>query len=1201
MSLRVTAKTPSSWREGTTYDITISFYVVTEEQDWDKTTLKVFGENIRFVDATEESPRTLSLIGGNSGGANASLNYSAYGLGNPTVSTPWEVTVRATGAQGARGENIQIIVTAIAENIDGVAQPDSGQDNLRVTLQDSQGSTGPPPQPTNFKAKAVGPEAIELSWAKVDGANEIEIDRATNADFDENLFTWSVGGSATKYTDYETSGIEASVPALAPETTYYYRIRGKNNDPNSPGTDSATRNATTPAAPAAPEAPTQIKAVPKDGASVLVSFKPIDSIKVQTEDGKVTLQPVYKAFYSTVEGGPYTGFGGYVTQKSIRVTGLLSNTLYYFVVKSGYEFTSVVSANSEETSATTGRVSGSPNALGSFTATAQPSPNETDIELTWTDTNAGTALTRILRKEGVGGTYSQIVELAAGITSYMDINLSESTQYFYQAYAFIESVGNSSLSSDDATTGALPATPAAPTIIATPSSDTTISIDINGPDTTEEFYEVFRGTDTGGPYTSVGRIMYPQTHFADSGLTPNTTFFYVAQSGNRKGNSANSSESSATTFQRSATWNPQSNFSMDPQSTNEVVQILGRAIVTSNLDRWVVFMNGYWYQAGLKRQLLGPTCSAQAGGALADGVYTVYSVLLSQRRGIRSLPSEAGTVTLSGGNNTIRVIPELEEVGGVDVVEIRDTAYNIAGDEVFAADYIEFYVASATSIRPFLVAQVPVNDPLWEADGYYDIDPTLTADDIFNGTRRPMEIYGESSLPPACAVAEAKDNRLVCFGEMTIAPTDTEIAAGASIAISQGDTTFTVSNFDINDAVIYHQLYINGEPTGWEIYDREDDTCYIRHADIDINRQGWQGLGGTFSDFAFAANPSRVYYSAFFTGEGSGDVTYSPETFPPLTHFESPFFPQDNTDPIAMITSNADLLVGKPSKWMRVLGGSEPDVPLIAVQSLSQNSGVNAPNTLCLDSHDVAYYLADTGPFSVSANGVEKLTVQTGNQKLFQTFYDIDSVAGAVGTWYSSQDWFVCIHLNRIGNHGYRDGFIYDPNLQVICPFDTPYEITWTQEVKNIFGDYQIMFGTSDGYLGILFKKGLSVDSIDDNVPSHGAFSTPISGYVRGPIEQTPNRITVRGFQPYIFVKNGGVMRCAFEVAKKERMDDPRTFNTQKSVTFSTDDTRTFFSVGPHKYPNCVLQFEFTMPMNPTDSVVTWRDFVVETVQHGPL
>lgn len=88
--------------------------------------------------------------------------------------------------------------------------------------------------------------------------------------------------------------------------------------------------------------------------------------------------------------------------------------------------------------------------------------------------------------------------------------------------------------------------PPAPTgLTATAVSNTQINLSWTA-STGATSYNVLRSNTSGGPYTTIA-IGETSTTYGDSGLTPNTTYYYVVQAVNSYGTSGNSNEASATT------------------------------------------------------------------------------------------------------------------------------------------------------------------------------------------------------------------------------------------------------------------------------------------------------------------------------------------------------------------------------------------------------------------------------------------------------------------------------------------------------------------------------------------------------------------------------------------------------------------------------------------------------------------------------
>ncbi len=87
-----------------------------------------------------------------------------------------------------------------------------------------------------------------------------------------------------------------------------------------------------------------------------------------------------------------------------------------------------------------------------------------------------------------------------------------------------------------------PAPPTGVTTSGTTQTGTTVSWTASAGATS---YKIFRSTTSGGPYTQVGTST--TTSFTDSGLTCNTTYFYVVTASNGTCDSGNSAQASATT------------------------------------------------------------------------------------------------------------------------------------------------------------------------------------------------------------------------------------------------------------------------------------------------------------------------------------------------------------------------------------------------------------------------------------------------------------------------------------------------------------------------------------------------------------------------------------------------------------------------------------------------------------------------------
>lgn len=1169
-------------REGST--VTIAVTVSGDSPGADRTVFKFKrqSQNVSVFDVTRgaNAPAIVS--------EDANLfDYSVLFNGKPTSSNSWTVNFVLQSAAGVYGQNPTTFeVTTIDNSTNQTVDIGSISATFQLVNANGQGDT--PTVPTSFIAEATSPTQARLSYTAPISADGVQVERST-ALAGPYTFIQNYGGNGAKF--FANGGLFAS-------TTYYYRIRSYSNQTASTTYSPYTSALpiTTLAIPAAPAAVTNTVATGIDPSTVKVTWTPS---RILTS-GLDNFPNTYSLLRSATSGGVYSVVSVGAADAQISTLsdfGLSANTTYFYKVRASNAGGSTDTAFFSGTTQVNPGVPTAPSGLAANVSAF------TNIVLTWTDNSTNELGFRILRSAASGGPFLQIAEVGTNTATYTDTNLANSTTYYYQVYAYNE-LGSSAVASANATTSAPRATPGAPSgLLAVAKGYDQIELNWtrNSP-FTETGILIKRASVSGGPYTTIATAPFESTRYIDSGLTPNATYYYVVSAQGDAAASANSSQASATTFERSITVAAVSNFTFHPDSRNMIIQMANRMFFTSDLDRWVVEVFGKQFRAGLKPILTAPVITTTGSGGLLDtGSYFVYLVLYRSYDQTRSLPSPKSNVLSVTLGQKIRVEPPLNVA--TTKVKCRDIGYDISNNEIDGCDMWEIYLGSTTQPRAYLVAQLPLDVSEWEDSAgskKYTIDGTLTVSQIFSFARRPLELLSENSLPPAAYRVEPQENRLVATAEADIDLSGSDIAAGAALSIATGDRTFTVSDYTLTDAIIYHELYLNGNPTKWEVYDVEGDTGYIRHPDAAINLSGFTDAGGSFTTFGFGANKSRVYYSGFYSGEASAGFTFSPETFPPLTIQQNQFFPDDNTDPNGLITVGNEMLVSKPAKWMIVTGGGEVDYPIINVRNLSRGSGLNAPNTMSRDANDRVYFLGDSGPFMADPSGVDKVTIYSGNAHLFQAIFDINSVDRAVGSWFSREDWFVVAGLDRIGNSGRRDGFVLDVKNSALLPFSTPHEITYFKEIKNIFGEFQLMYGDSFGNVGIQFKRDVTVHGINYTLPLPNAYATPMTGYMRSGSLDTDHRMFMRSAQTRIRTNSpDAVIPCHIAISGNNRNDDPYIFQTKKIKRFFSNDSRDHFSFGAHKYQNLRVEFAFEIPTQYGSTTLSWKDIAIEAVQSG--
>jgi fibronectin type 3 domain-containing protein len=184
----------------------------------------------------------------------------------------------------------------------------------------------------------------------------------------------------------------------------------------------------------------------------------------------------------------------------------------------------------------TGNGATAPAVPTGLTATAA----NAQVSLTWTASPNATSY-NVKRATTTGGPYATISSPTAA--SFTNASLTNGTTYFYVVSA-VNSAGQSANSSEASAQPTAPSqAPAAPTALMATAASAQVSLSWSA-SATATSYNVKRATTAGGPYTKISSPA--TTSFTDTGLTNGTTYFYVVSAVNATGESANSSQASAT-------------------------------------------------------------------------------------------------------------------------------------------------------------------------------------------------------------------------------------------------------------------------------------------------------------------------------------------------------------------------------------------------------------------------------------------------------------------------------------------------------------------------------------------------------------------------------------------------------------------------------------------------------------------------------
>jgi titin len=360
---------------------------------------------------------------------------------------------------------------------------------------------------------------INLSWAD-NATNEtgFKIERKIGAGG-----TYSqIGTVGAGVTSYQDTGLAAS-------TQYYYRVRASNGVGDSSCSNEANATTQTPTPPAVPSGL---------GASAVSSSQ----INLSWTDN-ATNETGFKIERKTGSGGTYGQIGTVgANVTAYQDTGLAGSTQYYYRVRATNGGGDSVYSNEANATTQTPLPPAAPSAL----AASAVSTNQ--INLSWTDNAADETGFKIERKTGAGGTYSQIATVATNVTTYHDIGLAASTQYYYRVLA-TNSVGDSAYSNEaNATTQAPPPPPAAPSgLAASAISSSQINLSWTDNATSETGFKLERKTGAGGTYAQIATFGANVTTYQDGGLAASTEYYYRVQDSGIGGDSAYSNEANATT------------------------------------------------------------------------------------------------------------------------------------------------------------------------------------------------------------------------------------------------------------------------------------------------------------------------------------------------------------------------------------------------------------------------------------------------------------------------------------------------------------------------------------------------------------------------------------------------------------------------------------------------------------------------------
>lgn len=434
-------------------------------------------------------PRT-GFAGRMVGGVFQAANVANFSSGVVTL-----FTVTAAPTEGAFTS--QIISDTGSYRYVRYVGPANGYCNVAEIEFYEGGTPSTPAVPTGLAA-VPGNNQVSLSWATSAGATSYNVKRSTTSGG-----PYSTIGSPTSASFTDTTAVNG--------TTYFYVVSAVN------GVGESANSSQVSATPATvPATPTGLAATPGNN-------------QVGLTWSSASGATSYNVKRSTTSGGPYSTIGSPTATSFTDTTAV--NGITYFYVVSG--------VNAAGQSADSTQVSATPQAPPPPTPTSlAATPGNNQVGLTWSASSGATSY-NVKRSTTSGGPYSTIGSPTA--TSFTDTTAVNGTTYFYVVSA-VNSGGESANSTQVSATPTLPV-PSTPTGLAATPGDSQVGLTWSASSGAAS-YNVKRSTTSGGPYSTIGSPT--ATSFTDTTVVNDTTYFYVVSAFNASGESANSSQVSAT-------------------------------------------------------------------------------------------------------------------------------------------------------------------------------------------------------------------------------------------------------------------------------------------------------------------------------------------------------------------------------------------------------------------------------------------------------------------------------------------------------------------------------------------------------------------------------------------------------------------------------------------------------------------------------
>ncbi|MCB9857260.1 MAG: fibronectin type III domain-containing protein [Phycisphaerales bacterium] len=370
----------------------------------------------------------------------------------------------------------------------------------------------PPAIPQNVTADA-GFAQVQLTWSAVS---------------DSDFAFYSIYRSTTSggpYASVDTAeDPEYLDGGLTNEVTYYYVVTATDALSNESGYSAEV--SAMPTADPVPAAPTGLTATIGDG---IVSLDWNDNVEADLKE--------YRIYRGTVNGGPYTEIDTN-TSSDFPDTSVVNGTKYYYVV-SAIDNANQESPYSNQVSATPHEIipPAPPQNLEAF-------PLDQGAYLDW-DNNTEPDLNSyvIYISPTPGGPYDEVD--SDDPSEFPVFGLTNGTQYYFVVTARDDNGNESGYSNEATTTPIAEPPPVRPRGLTATSGEGKVTLNWIDNFDSVEFYNVYRSTTSGGPYTIIASPW--MSDYIDTNVISGTTYYYVVTAVNEfSDESPTSDEASAT-------------------------------------------------------------------------------------------------------------------------------------------------------------------------------------------------------------------------------------------------------------------------------------------------------------------------------------------------------------------------------------------------------------------------------------------------------------------------------------------------------------------------------------------------------------------------------------------------------------------------------------------------------------------------------